>query len=49
MNNITIEQREKAFENFINSDSFQSLIEERVSARLSYYEWLKKYIHHDNQ
>ena len=49
MNNITMEQREKAFENFINSDPFQSLIEERVSARLSYYEWLKKYIHADNQ
>lgn len=49
MNNITMEQREKAFENFVNSDPFRSLVEERVNARLSYYEWLKKYIHADNQ
>lgn len=49
MNNITMEQREKAFENFINSDQFKSLVEERVSARLSYYEWLKRYINADNQ
>ena len=49
MNNITMEQREKAFENFINSDPFKSLVEERVGARLSYYEWLKRYINADNQ
>lgn len=49
MNNITMEQREKAFENFINSDPFKSLVDERVNARLTYYEWLKKYFRTDNE
>ena len=49
MNNITMEQREKAFENFINSDPFKSLVDERVNARLAYYEWLKKYFRTDNE
>ena len=44
MNNITMKQREKAFENFINSEPFNDAIEIIVNNKISYYDWIKQYI-----
>lgn len=44
MNNITMEQREKAFEDFINSDPFNNAIETIANHKISYYDWIKQYI-----
>lgn len=44
MNNITMEQRKEAFNNFINSKPFNDGVNTIANNKLTYYTWLKNYI-----
>lgn len=44
MNNITLEQRKIAFNNFVNSEPFNNGVKTIVENKLKYYIWLKDYI-----
>lgn len=44
LTDMTLEQRRKVFESFIDSETFNNIVDSITKCKMSYYTWLQKYI-----